>query len=281
MIAWIRKHPLLSYFVLAFAVAWAFEIPLAAAKSGWLPTAPPFAIHYLAAFGPMVAALIVSASTHGVSSVRELLNGLLKWRIGPGWAMTAALSPLAMFGAAGIAGRLTAGEWPNLALLGEVDYLPYLGVAGATVLWLVTFGLGEEVGWRGYALPRLQERYGALKASLLLALPWSLWHLPAFLYKDTYVQMGLITGLPMLLVSLLAASVVHTWLYNNTRGSLLAVIAFHGTFDLLSASNASSFAAPVMSAIVWIWAALIVVMMQPSTLRRLKWSAGERHPDKS
>jgi uncharacterized protein len=146
---------------------------------------------------------------------------LARWRVGLGWFPLASLSPIVLFGVAALVGCAANGQWPNLALLGEVDYLPYLGIGGAFLLWLLTFGLGEELGGRGFALRRLQLGHSALTATLLLGLVWALWHLPAFFYKDTYVAMGLAAGLPLLLLSILAASIVFTWLYNSTHSGLL------------------------------------------------------------
>jgi CAAX protease family protein len=269
MSSWIRKHSLLTYFVLAYAISWAFEIPLAASRQGWLLFPVPFAIHYLASFGPMASALIVTGMTRGNSGVRALLGGLFKWHIGIGWILVSVLSPVALFGVAAAAGRAIGGEWPDLYLLGEVEYLPYLGLAGAVVLWLLTYGLGEEMGWRGFALPRLQKDHSALTASLILSLPWAVWHLPAFFYKDTYVAMGLAAGLPMLLISVAAAAILHTWLYNSTRGSLLAVIVFHALFDLLSVSKAGgAYAVSIMSGVVWVWAVLVVILYRLANLSR-------------
>lgn len=259
-------HPVIAYFVLAFVLSWAIELPLAASAQGWLRIPVPPALHYLASFGPLVSALIITAATEGRPGVRHLLAGVVKWRVGRGWVLVA-LSPIALFGVAAIVGYTTNGTWPNLVLLGEVDYLPYLGVGGAFLLWLLTFGVGEEIGWRGYALPRLQQGQSALTATLILGTVWALWHLPAFFYRDTYMAMGLVTGLPLFLLSLLAASIMFTWLYNSTQGSLLMVIVFHALFDLLSVSRAGGgYAASMMSAGVMIWAVLIVILFKPMNL---------------
>jgi membrane protease YdiL (CAAX protease family) len=198
--------------------------------------------------------------------MRQLLAGLVKWRVGRGWILVS-LSPIALFAVAAIVGYATNREWPDLALLGEVDSLPYLGIVGAFLLWLLTFGVGEEIGWRGFALPRLQQRHSALTATLILGVVWALWHLPSFLYKDTYVAMGLLPGFPLLLLSISAAAITFTWLYNSTRGSLLIVILFHALFDLLSVSRAGgSNVAAIMSAGVMIGAVLIVILFKPANL---------------
>ncbi|MEP7190853.1 MAG: CPBP family intramembrane glutamic endopeptidase, partial [Roseiflexaceae bacterium] len=237
MLIVLKQHPVMAYFILAYALSWAIEIPLAAAAQGWLHVPLPPALHYLASFGPMLSALIVTAATEGSAGIRQLLAGIVQWRVGLGWVLFATLAPIALFAVAAIVGYATKRTWPELALLGEVDDLPYLGIVGAFMLWLLTFGVGEEIGWRGFALPRLQQGHSALTATLLLGVAWALWHLPAFFYKDTYVAMAFVTGFPLLLLSILAASIVFTWLYNSTRGSLLLVILFHALFDFLSVSR--------------------------------------------
>lgn len=175
------------------------------------------------------------------------------------------LSPIGLFGVAVLVGYVRSGTWPDLSLLGEVDYLPYLGIFGALLLWLLTFRLGEEISWRGYALPHLQMHHNALTATFILGIVWTFWHLPAFFYKDTYMAMGLLIGLLLLLISILAASIVLTWLYNSTNGSLLVVTLFHGPFNFLSISRAGGDSvAAIMSVAVMIWAVWIVILFKPT-----------------
>lgn len=266
---WTKKHSLVVYFVLAYAITWTFEIPLAAVRQGWTQIPIPFAIHYLGAFGPMAAAIIVTGMTQGGSGIRELFRGLFKWRVGWSWILFSVFSPIAMFALAALVMRSTSGAWPNLNLLGKVEYLPYLGIAAALLLWLLTWGLGEEVGWRGFALPRLQKGRSALTATIILGVFHAFWHLPAFFYKDTYMMMGLAAGLPTLVISITAAAIVFTWIYNSTRGSLLMVVLFHALFDMLSVSKAGGASAPaVMSAVVWILAVVLVIVFKPANLSR-------------
>lgn len=266
-----KQHSLLVYFILAYAISWAIEIPLAASAQGWIRPPVHPALHYLASFGPLLSALMVTIVTEGLQGIRQLFAGLLKWRVGVGWMLFSTLSPVVLFGIAAIVGYMTNGNWPDISLLGEVDYLPYLGVVGGLLLWLLTFGVGEEVGWRGYALPRLQKDHSSLAATLILGVVWAFWHLPAFFYKDTYVAMGLAGGLPLLLISILAASIVFTWIYNSTQGSLLMVILFHAMFDFLSVSRAGgNNVAAIMSAVVWTWAVFVVILFKPANLSHKK-----------
>lgn len=268
--SWAKRHSLVLYFILAYVITWTFEIPLAAVKQGWTHLTIPFAIHYLGGFGPMLAALIVLGITEGSIGIRKLFNGLLKWRVGAGWILFCVLSPVAMFALAALVTRATSGEWPNLYLLGKVEYLPYLGIVGAMILWFLTWGLGEEIGWRGFALPRLQKNHSALAATVILGTIHAFWHLPAFFYKDTYMAMGLVAGLPMLLLSIIAAAILFTWIFNSTRGSILMVALFHALFDMLSVSKAGGASTPaVMSAVVWILAVVVVIVFKPANLSRL------------
>ena len=147
---------------------------------------------------------------------------------------------------------------PDLSLLGEADYLPTIGPLGVLGLWLLTYGLGEETGWRGFALPRMQRTRPATSATFILGILWAFWHLPAFFYRDTFTEMGVL-GFPMFLVSIIFASMVFTWLYNSTGGSLLVVILFHAFFNWLSVSEAGGqFVAILMSVPVIVWALYLV-----------------------
>ena len=111
-------------------------------------------------------------------------------------------------------------RFPNtgitIASLGEVNYLPPLGW-GALLIWFLTFGLGEETGWRGFALPRLQKGRSALHATMILTVFWALRHLPLFFYL---FESTLLIGW---LVGLFAGSIVLTWLYNSASDSIFMV----------------------------------------------------------
>jgi membrane protease YdiL (CAAX protease family) len=221
------------------ALSWSVFIPIALSANGLIPVQIPLKYHYLGSFGPMVAAFIVIALTRGSQGIRYLLAGIGKWRVEARYYAFAILAPVALFILAILLNRLVTGAWPDLSLLGEADYLPYLGPLAVLGLWLLTYGLGEETGWRGYALPRLQRTRPATSATLILAILWAGWHVPALFYRDTYIELGLL-AFPMLLVSLIFAAMVFTWLYNSTQGSILLVILFHAVFNWLSVSEAGN-----------------------------------------
>jgi membrane protease YdiL (CAAX protease family) len=267
--AWIGQRALVVYFVLAYLISWAVMVPVALSARGIIKQEIPPALYYLASFGPALAALIVTALAEGGRGVRTLLARLLKWRVGLEYYLFSLFAPVALFGVAVLANRILRGAWPDLSQLGRIDYLPYLGAPGVLGLWLLTYGLGEEIGWRGFALPRLQRKRPAANAALLLGILWAGWHLPAFFFRDTYIEMGVL-GFPMFVVSLVFASVVFAWLYNSTAGSLLLVVLFHVTFNWLSVSEAGGeYAAILMSAPVVVWAIVVVRRYGPENIARV------------
>lgn len=269
MSSWIKKNALLVYFILAFAISWVFMIPVALSAQGLLEQPVPYALYYLAPMGPMISAIIISAVTEGREGLLRQLRGLTKWQVGFKYVAFSVLAPVALFASAVLLEGVLSGEWPEWGLLGQVDYLPYLGIPGVLGLWFLTFGLGEEMGWRGFALPRLQRGRTALTATVILGLLWGLWHLPAFFFRDTYMEMGAL-GLPMFLVSIIFASIVFTWLYNSTGGSVLMTILFHLFFDWLSVSEAGGEYAPIlMSVAVIAWALIVTRLYSPETLSPL------------
>ena len=228
-----RRSELIAYFALAFILSWAIEIPLALSAQGLMQRSPPMALHYLASFGPMLAALLVTLFSRGPSAIGPLLTGLVRWRIPRMYYAFAVGAPIIIFAGIVILTWLVRGARPDLGLLGEADYLGSLGVLPVLAVWMITFGLGEELGWRGFALPRLQATRSALAASFVLGAFWAVWHLPAIFYRDTYMAMGWMV-VPMLITVAAVGSVVYTWLYNGTRGSLLVIVFFHGLFDFFS-----------------------------------------------
>ncbi len=266
----LKRHPLVAYFLLAYAITWAIEIPLAASARGLVNVDFPPMMHFLAAFGPMLAAFIVTTVTAGSAGVRELVGRMLRWRVGIGWILVAAFSPVALFLIAATVVGVMAGEWPDLSQFGYVPELPQLGWFGGWILWIMTYGLGEETGWRGFALPRLQKHRGALPATVVLTVFWAFWHGPAFFYREAYMGLGL-GGAMMFFLGLLSGAIVFTWLYNSTRGSILMVTLWHGAFNAATSGVPAEIAA-IMSAFIMVAAVIIVFVARPANLSR-----SERH----
>jgi membrane protease YdiL (CAAX protease family) len=250
----IKRNPLVSYFVITYFISWTIWSPIVASEQGWMDWNVPYALYYFGSFGPAVAALLVTALTEGGAGIRNLVSRIFRWRAEFRYYAFAVLAPIGLFALAFLLNRLIAGEWSDLSLLGQADYLPDLGPLGVLGLWFLTYGFGEETGWRGFALPHLQKDRSAATATLILALLWACWHLPAFFFRDTYVDLGVL-GFPLFAFMMIFSTMTFTWLYNSTRGSVFMVIVFHAVFNWLSVSEAGGqFAPTIMSAPIVLWA---------------------------
>jgi membrane protease YdiL (CAAX protease family) len=262
--ALLARHPLVTYFALAYLFSWAVELPLAASARGWTTRSPPYWLHYLAGYGPLLAALVTTWATEGSSGVRDVLARMARWRVRPIWWI-AVLSPLFLYGVTAVVLRLVRGTWTDVGLLGRVNYLPDLGF-GALVFWMLTYGIGEETGWRGFALPRLQQGRSALAASLILAAFWIVWHVPTFFYLPTYVKLGAAV-LPGFALGIVAGAIVFTWLYNSTGGSILMVALGHAALNYVTGSpHGEQTVAAAVSTAIMIWAVVVILVWKPATL---------------
>lgn len=263
--ALVKQHPVIAYWILTLAISWLIWLPLIFQAQGWGNFQAPFALHYLGAFGPLIAALVMTWMLDGAQGLQELWSRITRFRVGALSWVIAVGGPLALFGFALFETVVVRNPFPDLAQLGQVNYLPYLGI-WVLPFWLVTFGFGEEIGWRGFALPRLQKGHSALWATLILGVMWSLWHLPAFFYLDTYIQLGL-GVFPMFALGIIAGAVVMTWLYNTSGGSILMVAIWHALFDLLTATKATDgLMQASMSVLMMVAAVAIVIMFKPANL---------------
>jgi membrane protease YdiL (CAAX protease family) len=218
----VKQHPLITFFVLAYTLSWIIESPLVFLGDSVTDT-QYLVLVLLASNVPSVVAIVLTAIVLGRGALRKLLGRLLIWRVNPLWYLVIVLGPVALTGGVVALNTLLGGPALSLGmpLLGVAVFLAFSIFPGSA--------LGEEIGWRGYALPRLQSRRSALSASLILAPIWALWHLPLWL-----------TGAPgrtptlyaAFVVSAFAMSVIITWVYNSTGGSLLMVVLIHATVNL-------------------------------------------------
>jgi membrane protease YdiL (CAAX protease family) len=254
---WLSRHPVSSFFVLAYAISWSVAVPLALQARGMLSAHLPWALHYLMPYGPALAALSMMRllgeplGGTGVPAAHPR-SGRARW-----WTIGFA-APLLMFAAAQLAAHAAGQTAPPWHALGHVNFLPDLGL-GAWWLWFATSGLGEEVGWRGFLLPRLQQRHSPFVSSLLLAIGWAGWHLPAFFYVPSYAAIGL-RIVPAFFFGILAGAIVLTWLYNRSGGSVMATGLWHASFNFVTASpDAAGVAAAVTSTLVVVWAIVVMV----------------------
>jgi membrane protease YdiL (CAAX protease family) len=204
----VRKHRLIAFFVLAYLLTW-WIYPL-------LKFSPLLGIFGL--FGPALAAIIVAVVTEGKAGVKALLSRVVLWRAGVQWYVIALGLPTLLALATAALGYL----------LGASEFIQ-AGVLTPIELVLFVLVVGEELGWRGYALPLLLEKRSALTASLILGVLWGLWHLPTFLVPGTPQY-----GLPLAAFVLLTVeySILMTWVFLHTHGSVLIATLFHGAINL-------------------------------------------------
>jgi membrane protease YdiL (CAAX protease family) len=218
----VKRHPLITFFVLAYALSWILESPLVFLGDSVTDT-QGLILTILASNVPSVLGIVLTATVFGRGALRKLLGRLLIWRVNPLWYLLLVLGPAA----------LVAGVVPLNALMGGPALslgMPLLGIAVFLAFHIVPgSALGEEIGWRGYVLPRLQSRMSALSAALIIGPIWALWHLPLWLTGEPGRTPTLYAGF---VVSVIALSVILTWVYNSTRGSLLMVVLLHATYNL-------------------------------------------------
>jgi membrane protease YdiL (CAAX protease family) len=254
-----RRHPIVLYFILAFAWSWSLGLLLIADYNALLSV--PRWLHYLFSFGPGLAAIMVTALVGGAPRSAELWARITRWRIGWKWLLIVVGSPLLVAGVAILANYAMTGIWPDLATSGRVEYLGDIGVVAAVLLWLITFGFGEEIGWRGFAQERLEQQQHWLRASGLIGVVWLLWHVPSFFYKPQLMAIGL-GGFAGFALGVLAGAVVFAWIYNGASHSIFAVAIWHGVFDfLITAEWAQGTIAAIESMLVMVWAVGIIAFV--------------------
>jgi membrane protease YdiL (CAAX protease family) len=217
----IQHHPLASFFVMAYAISWLLWMPLVVTGGG-TPTGLRLLLTLLGSLVPSAVAILLVAVLHGKAGVRKLLRRLLLWRVGAGWWVAVVLLSTLAVAAVGLS-VLFGGDAPDLDVT----------IPGVVFLFLFSIfpgsAGGEEVGWRGFALPHLQRAGSALAASVALGAAWGVWHLPLYLLGTDNRPLGLFPAWVLLTV---AASVILTWMYNGTGGSLLIVVLFHAASNL-------------------------------------------------
>jgi membrane protease YdiL (CAAX protease family) len=237
---WVARHDLASYFVLAFAVSWCLW-PLVALNPDSSPLVP---------FGPLVAAVVVSAVAGGRRQLRELLGHLTRWRVHPLWYLIAIAGPVLICGMAAALTVAAGAPVPN-----PEGYTDWLTIAVTFVSTIVIVGLFEEVGWRGFALPRLQRRLPALPAALVLGVIWASWHLPELISDPTGQRPPV-----QFVIGILAQSVILAWLYNSTNASLPMVIMFHAALNTAARFLLPGFAEGYYQLAWWILTGIDVLL---------------------
>ena len=222
----VTRHRLFFFFLFSFVLTWGYFWLI------WAPLRLPDSLIALGGFGPSVSAFLVLALSSGKPGVLRLLRSIVHWRVGVIWYLVAllglpVLNFLAFLVVPGVLGDLVA---PDLRLpriyLSEIAICLTIGIAP---MW-------EEIGWRGFAQPRMQRLYGPVVGSLFLGALWGVWHLPFFFGplartgpETTFLSASI--ALVEFSIGLTGLSVVIAWVLNNCRGSTLMAILLHACFD--------------------------------------------------
>ncbi|HEY9076152.1 MAG TPA: type II CAAX endopeptidase family protein [Anaerolineaceae bacterium] len=233
---WMSRHALISFFFLAYTISWLLSIPVILSEWHVLPkNTLTFNVFFvIKSFGPFLAAYILTQILDGKEGWQQLKNRFKLMNVGWKWYafILLGIPVLMLLGISVLPGALVSfqGFPPHFVITYLVSFI---------VIFFVGGPLGEEPGWRGFALPRLQVRYGALRGTLLLGVLWTFWHLPDFL---TSAQKGgpgtglypFYAGLPVFFLEVMALAVIFTWVFNHTRGSIFIALLLHASYNAFS-----------------------------------------------
>jgi len=221
----LSRYALVIGIILMFLFTW----PIDLSNAGLAPFKVPFMLYLFLGWGFGLAAALMTWVTLGWPAVVQLYKRYLIWRVGWKWYLALLIVPLAMTIGVFLNAALT-GAAPDFSRVMADNIRPESVSRLAFVLPFLLIELianGEEIGWRGYVLPRLQARYSALAASLIAGVIWGLWHIPKFLTHWDWTYFALF------MLDTAAKSVLLAWIYNGTRGSLLLVVLAHGFWNTI------------------------------------------------
>ncbi|MFC7135387.1 MULTISPECIES: CPBP family intramembrane glutamic endopeptidase [Salinibaculum] len=270
----VARHPVASFFLLAYGFSWV----------GWLPgilgaAEPIRTLSYVAGgFGPAVAGAVVTWLDG--SSLRAWAGQIVRWRVAPRWYLAALFLPVLVVVLAS-AGMLLFGMGVDPSVLAGRASL----VAVSFVTVALIGGGNEEPGWRGFALPRLQEQYAPVSATLILGVVWAFWHLPQLaadpnaVYSFAWLVEEL-PGLVLRVVNIVGFAFLLTWIYNGTESVLLAIVLHAGINTAnstlvpipIDAITGESFLTVLVAVDIGVW--LVAIALIVATGGRLGYDAG-------
>lgn len=235
---WVKRSTLVAYFVLVFGIEWLLVFIVSS-------LVPPMIALLIGSWLPNGVGVFVTGVAGTRAGLRELFSKVVLWRIGLKWYAIALFLPIAM-------GFLAIGLY---TLFGNAvpDFAPATQLLPIVLLAVFTGAMGEELGWRGTALPRLQARWNALISSLILGVLWGLYHLPSFVLSGLPLQ-----DLPLIpfMVAALGITILISWTFNHTGGSLIIVFLYHFAFNFIGSAT-GIFGVP---ALLWLFAGICSVV---------------------
>jgi membrane protease YdiL (CAAX protease family) len=240
-----------------------FQVPTISFVSNIKGPVWAIALYLINGFGPSVVAIILTRAREGKAGLNQFLKRVIQFNIGWRWYLAVIAVVLLP----------TLGQLMIIRLLGQTfNYMGFITQLGSFIPLIVIGPLSEELGWRGYALDRLQTKWSALVSSIVVGILWALWHLPLFFMVGTS-QHELHFSFLSFLVGLTALSILFTWLQNNTRRSIWTAVFFHWLFTYAAQVVASG----VTRSPVYNWleyspfilvALIVVIVWGPRTLKK-------------
>jgi membrane protease YdiL (CAAX protease family) len=222
MKSFLRNHNLIAGILLMFIFTW----PIDLANAGLLHFKVPYVISITFGWGIIFASLIMTSLALGKDGIVRLIQRFLIWRVGWMWYLAAFLLLPTIY----LSAVLIHAAWTGSPIdFSTVAAHIIFGASANLPTFILPFFIfdfltnGEEMGWRGYVLPRLQAKYSALVSSVILGAIWGLWHLPRYLAPENSSSFALGT------LKIFAEAILYTWIYNNTKGSLLLTTIMHAT----------------------------------------------------
>jgi uncharacterized protein len=296
------------FYALALVLSWVGWIPYGAAQAGVLPMRVPEEIPILTQFGPTVAAIALTGFAAGREGLRHFLVRSCRWRIDFRWygialLLSPAISVLWLLVHAALGHKV-----PGLSDFKELlprysealkSMGPYAldktlqpsagpmeffrGLAAGSPVWAIlifvlfaifTGPVSEEFGWRGYALPRLQTRHAALRSAVAVGLLWGAWHTGPDFWRLLFLGNLLACLIPIAItMGTVPLSILFTWMFNRTGGSILPAMVFHGSFNstlsvltLLWVGRQPLFIGAELVVGLWLVAGVVVAIYGPATL---------------
>lgn len=254
---------LILFLILTYTISWLIWLPYYSGISS-----SPF-FHLLGAYGPMAAGFIIVFREEGSKGVRSFLKSIFRFPAKLFYLLVALLAPFILFLLAVLLNHFFNASAISFEGLGEWNEIRGLSTIGFAAVSFFVFGLGEEAGWRGIAIPEFQNKFNALTTSILFTLCWALWHWPLFFYENSgYYNMNFAAMIGWFF-SLLVGSIIITWLFNASGGNILVCAIFHATIDIVFTSNIPDMNIANYTAMLTVlWAIAIIIKYKPKNLAK-------------
>jgi membrane protease YdiL (CAAX protease family) len=269
----IERSPFLFFLIFTFVISWTTGFPTVFVPGKFEGLA------YLSNFGPALAALIVVGIAEGSDGIKSLIRSLFQWRVKFIWYLVVLLGPTLTMATAVLFYNIFTETGSTQSFNVWFSSFPQHLLVVVSVFIFMMIGIwGEEVGWRGFALPRLQQAYHPLLASLMLGAIWAVWHLPLFFMEGSQQSQ---LGMPYFFFATLGYSILYSWIFNGSKESLFMIWLLHSmnnatvSYTMLFFKPLST--EPVFSLAVLGFFDVLVILLTKSTLLYQREAQGVVH----